>query len=212
MSILLFADNDSAMQWLAPLAGAAALENAILLRAGASPLADTLATVLPAITVVDIGSPRFARLNFDAIALLIVDLPQAQLESSGGRRLMDALGKLAAESLALAFVGNAASVVGGALLDGVRAGLSLVPSTAVIPDLRGVGDLRTLLTALSARGLRLLALDAPVALRYNSAADRVQVMGTGSVLLAAFRSASADEPPVARLHVLTDGMDSAWPD
>ncbi len=211
MPILLFTDADACAQGVTELAGGAASKTAILLHSGDSTLLEALQAALPELAAVDITSPRFARLNFDAIGLLIVDLPPETLEASGGRRLMDALGKLAQDELALAFVGESASVAGGALLDGVHAGLSLVPGTAVVPDLRAVGDLRTLLGALSARGTRLLALDAPVGVRYDLARDFITVKGAGSALLAAFRTANAEEPPAARLHVLTDSMESGWP-
>jgi hypothetical protein len=211
MSILLFTDAQACAQTLPLLAPSGFREVIVLLHGGSTALAEPLLAHYPEMVQVDIASPRFARLNFDAIGLLIVDLPRVHLESSGGRRLMDALGKLAQESLALAFVGDSVSVVGGALLDGVHAGLSLVPATAVIPDLRGVGDLRALLAALSARGTRLLALDAPVGVRYDAQRDRLQVHGRGSALMAAFRHSADGEPPAARIHVLTDGMESAWP-
>lgn len=211
MSILLFTDVDACAQSFVNLAGPAVPEVAILLHAGATTLLEPLQAVLPDLAAVEINSQRFGRLNFDAAGVLIVDLPREFLESSGGRRLIDALGKLAAETLVLAFVGENVSLVGGAMLDGIHAGLSLVPGTAVIPDLRGVGDLRALLAALSARGARLLALDAPIGVRYDAPRDRVAVNGPGSALLAAFRTAVDGEPPAARLHVLTDGMESAWP-
>ncbi len=212
MPILLFTDADACLHSLLSLADVDAQRIAVLLYAGDSALAQPLQALLPDLSAVDIASPRFARLNFDAIGLLVVDLPRAFLEDSGGRRLIDALARLAEEGMALVFVGENASLAGGALLDGIHAGLSLVPRTAVIPDLRGVGDLRALLAALSGRGLRLLALDAPVGVRYDAARDSVRVQGAGSVLLAAFRPGANDEPPAARLHVLTDQNEAGWPD
>ena len=211
MSLLLFSDVSSCIASLAVLAGDDAAATAIVLHADAPLLVEPLLEAFPQMAAVDIGSARFSRLNFDGIGMLVLDFPPASLESSPGRRLVDVLGRLASEGLALVFVGESVSVVGGVLLDGVRAGLNLVPGTAVIADMRAVADMRTLLGALQARGTRLLAMDAPIAVRYDARMDRVRVLGPGSVLLAGFRPAVGDEPPAAQLHVLTTGMESAWP-
>ncbi len=209
MPILLFSDAAACAAWVTALSDPGP---ALLLSTGNSALAEPLRAALPELAEVEATSPRFARVNFDALALLVVDLPPAFLDDSGGRRLFDALGRLAEETLALAFVGAAAARTGGRQLDGVHAGLSLVPHTAVIPDLNALGDLRSLLSALSQQGMRLLALDAPVGVRYDAASDRVTVRGTGSVLLVSFRAGPEDDAPTARLHVLTDGMSAGWPE
>jgi hypothetical protein len=209
MPILLFTDADACAGWATALSEPGP---ALLLSAGSSALAEPLRAALPDLVEVEVTSPRFARINFDALSLLVVDLPAEFLEGAAGRRLFDALGRLAAESLALAFVGAPAALTGGRLLDGVHAGLSLVPRTAVIPNLQTVGDLHTLLSTLSRQGVRLLALDASVGVRYDAGTDRVAVRGTGSVLLAAFDTGPGAGAPTARLHVLTDGMSAGWPE
>ena len=185
---------------------------AIVLAQAESELLGLLRPTFPAIAAVDPASPRFARLNFDALALVAVDLAAEFLLSPAGRRLFDALGRLMEEGLTVAFVGDPITALGGALTDGVRAGLSLVPRTALIPALNRVEDLRGLLVHLSERQTRLLALDAPVALRYDSASDRVRVAGPGSVLLASFVDSGMNGSRTARLHVLTAGMVSGWPE
>jgi len=58
----------------------------------------------------------------------------------------------------------------------------------------------------------LLALDRPVAARYESAQDSVTITGKGSVLLTAFRQSPDQAQPTARLHGLTNGMTSRWPE
>ena len=98
MPTLLFTDANACAESLLALVGPAAPEAAVLLHAGATTLLDSLREVLPSLTAVEIASPRFGRLNFDVLELLIVDLPRDYLESSGGRRLMDALGRLADEA------------------------------------------------------------------------------------------------------------------
>lgn len=185
---------------------------AVLLTDGPSSLADPLRSVLADLLVVEVSSPRFSRLNFDAIGLLLLDLSEATLLDGRGRRLVDALARLAEQSLTLALVGPTTACAGGFLLDGVRAGLGLAPRTVILPDIHLVADLRTLLERLSAQKLRLLALDGSVAVRYDAATDQVAVSGAGSVLLVAFRIASADSRPIARLHALTDGMRAGWPE
>ncbi len=211
MSLLLFSDVNACIGSLAALADPGVAATAIVLHGESPTLVPSLLKAFPQMTAVAIDSPRFVRLNYDAIGMLVLDFTPAFLESSPGRRLLDALGRLASEGLSLVFVGEVVSMVGGALLDGVRAGLSLVPGTAVIPDLREVEDVRALLGALQARSTRLLAMDAPIGVRYDSIKDSVTVHGSGSVLLAEFRPGIDDEPPAARLHVLTAGMESAWP-
>jgi hypothetical protein len=179
---------------------------------GESTLTAPLQEVLPDLVVLEAGSPRFARLNFDAVTLLVADLDAAFLQGSAGRRLFDALGRLAAEELMLAFCGAAGASAGGVLHDGLHAGLGLVPHTVVLPDLHAVPDLRGLLAQLSERRIRLLALDAPACAVYDPARDEVAAHGAGSVLLAAFVAGADESPPTARLHVLTDGTRAGWPE
>lgn len=184
----------------------------LLTGAGESTLAAPLQEALPDLVVLEAGSPRFARLNFDAVTLVVADLDAAFLLGSAGRRLFDALGHLAAETLTLAFCGEAGASAGGVLHDGLHAGLSLVPHTVVLPDLRAVPDLRGLLASLSERRIRLLALDAPACALYDPARDDVAVHGAGSVLVAAFVDAPGESTPTARLHVLAGGMRAGWPE
>ena len=138
MSVYLFSDVDSCAQTLASLVSAAGDGEpglSVLLANGAGTLAEPLRAALPDLLVVDVASPRFGRLNFDAVALVVLDLPAESLLSPQGRRLVEALGRLAQETLALALVGETTALAGGALLDGIHAGLSLLPGTAVIPRL-----------------------------------------------------------------------------
>lgn len=179
---------------------------------GESALAAPLRAALPELVVLEAQSPRFARLNFDAVTLVVADLDAAFLQGSAGRRLFDALGRLAEEGLTLAFCGSAGASAGGVLPDGLHAGLSLVPHTVVLPDVRAVHDLRGLLASLSERRIRLLALDAPACALYDPARDDVAAHGSGSVLLAAFVAGEGESTPTARLHVLTDGMRAGWPE
>lgn len=209
MPILLSTEIDSCAHRLAAIPGEGTF---VLAAQGDSTLEARLRETLPGLVVAQIGTPRFARLNFDFVRALVLDLNDEVLLSSPGRRLAETLGRLARESLFLSLVGPAAGVAGGLLADGLRAGLSLVPHTAVLPDLRTIADLRTLLATLSASSTRLLALDAPVTVCYDGATDRVSVVGTGSALLASFAGTAGSDLPTARLHVLSDGMSAAWPD
>ncbi len=183
----------------------------VLLSEGSSLLEAPLAAALgDDLIAVEMGSPRFSRLNYDAVQAVVVDLPAETLLSSPGRRLMDALGRLAEESLALALIGPAAATGGAFLPDAATAALNLVPGTVVAPSVNAVEDLHSMLERLSQTGLQLLALDAPVAAEYDAGSDTVAVHGAGSALLAAFHH-PAGGPPTARLHVLHDGMRSGWP-
>jgi hypothetical protein len=217
MPILLYSD----MHTCAKLAGPMATNGLVVLLTAEGAAADPhLTHAFPELLVIEAGSPRFSRLNFDALALVLVDLPMDVLLSSVGRRLMETLGRLTEEGLGLAFVGDVVAVTGGVMLDGVHAGLSLVPGTAVMPNVSAVHDLHALLERMRARRTRLLALDAPVGAAYDAAADRVTVHGSGSVLLMAFVEDHADAAAdtaaetggTARLHVLTNGMTSGWPE
>jgi hypothetical protein len=93
----------------------------------------------------------------------------------------------------------------------------------VIPAIQATADLQTLLARLSTHGTRLLALDAPVCLRYDQQADTITVADAalagddrkGSALMVAFRATANGETdgeaPTARLHALTIGMTRGWP-
>jgi hypothetical protein len=214
MAIALFADQNVLLEQVEPIF-AAAIQNemdlCVLLTDGESKLASPLQTVLETLIQVDVTSPRLNRLNFDAVALALLDLSPRALLSSGGRRLTDALGRLAEESLVLGFVGVATGVTGAFLADGETAGLNLIPRTVVIPDVRAVADLRTLLERTSAADLRLLALDGSVSAIYDYASDNVIVQGEGSVLLAAYQTTQGDPQPTARLQVVAPGNQSDWP-
>lgn len=216
MPVLLFSDNDTCVNGVAALAPASRKADGInvLLTSGESALAEGLRAVLPELVVLDVVSPRFARLDFEAVALIVLEAPTDFLLGSTGRRLVEALGRLARDSLALALIGEAGALAGSALLDGVHAGLSLVPGTAVIPHLQAVEDLRGLLATLSRRRTRLLALDAPVGVAYDAARDAVTVGkgSAGSVLLVSFVEGVERSVPTARLHVLTPGMTAGWPE
>jgi len=201
-------------------------------------LEQALRALLPELIAVEIGSPRFARLNFDALALLAVDLRPALLDSAGGRRLFDALGGLLREGLSLLFVGEGAAMAGARLpeagpastgstgeeLPPLRAGLGLLPGAAVLPDLQGGVDLRALLARLSHDRVRLLALAAPAAVRCDlDGAARFTLHGAGGALLVAFvdgsgpagsgpaAAGSGGAAPTARLHPLTAGQAAGWP-
>lgn len=183
----------------------------VLLHEGTSPLEAFLVDALgDDFIAIEVGSPRFSRLNFDAVHAVVVDLSAETLLSSPGRRLMDALGRLAEEALALALIGPAAAAGGAFLPDATTAALNLVPGTVVAPAVGQVDDLHGMLERLSQRGLQLLALDAPVAAEYDAGTDTVAAHGAGSALLAAFHRPASGKP-TARLHVLRGGMRSGWP-
>lgn len=181
----------------------------------------TLAEALPAqladLIVVDVTGDRLRRLNFDALRVAIIDLPSKALLSSGGRRLLDALGRLAApppgeDELTLCFYGPALTTVGAFLDDGVTAALNLIPQTVVLPNLQQVNNLNALLATMSSRGLRLLALDQAVSAHYNYRQDQVTAHGGGHVLLMAFHQNPSQPQPTARLQTLTNGMTRGWPE
>jgi hypothetical protein len=182
-----------------------------LLFDGESALAEALSAVVESPILVDVNGPRLSRVNFDAVALVILDLSLATLLGSAGRRLSDALGRLAEDELTLAFAGEATTATGMLLEDGVTAGLNLIPQAVVIPAVQTVPDLHSLLARVSEQGVRLLALDAPITAEYHYGADRVAVAGSGSVLLVGFVTSADGERPTARLHALTDGMQDGWP-
>ncbi len=176
-------------------------------------MAEDLALDDPGLLIVDITGPKLQRVNFDIVRFAVVDLAPETLLSSPGRRLMDVLGHLArTDELTLAFVGPATAACSALLQDGVTAGLNLIPHCTVLPDVQAVPDLRTLLTALSQSGRRILALDGPVAATYAHANDQVAAHGYGSVLLVAFRQERGAETPTARIHVLAPGMARSWPE
>lgn len=227
MAILLFTDAQACAASLATLAKITD-EDApvVLLCAGDGASTETelsvaLSGTLGGLFVVDVNGDRFSRINFDALHGVILDLDAETLLSSPGRRLVEVLAQLGAlredgSELHLAFVGDAAGAAGGVLLDGVRAGLGLIPGTAVVPNIKAVADLRGLLESMSVGMGRLIALDAPVGLRYEAASDQVVVSGKGSALLVGFVAAKAAKDgeipaPTARLHVVTDGMQSGFP-
>lgn len=194
-----------------------------------------LRPALPEMAVVEVGSPRFARLNFGALSLVAVDLSPALLDSPPGRRLFDALGGLMREGLSLLFAGASAGMVGSLLAPApndagadpaetddlsaapLRAGLGLLPDALVLPALPPPNSLRPLLARLNHAKGRLLALDGSVAVRCSveGAAPIFTLHSAqpgGSALLVAFApAASADQPPVARLHPLSDGQSAGWP-
>ena len=172
---------------------------------------EMLQDLAPDALTLAVTDPRFHRINFDAVGLILVDLPPEFLLGSQGRRLLDVLGRLAQEELTLAFWGPATGVTGAYLEDGVTAGLNLIPHTVVIPDVQAVPDLRALLARTSQAGLRLLALDGPVGAIYHQD-DTVQVVGQGSVLLASFARGDNGSQPTARLHLLSPGMRRGWPE
>ena len=101
-------------------------------------------------------------------------------------------------------------MTGSMLLDGISAGLNLVPRCVVMPDVPSVPDLQSLLASLSNADARILALDAPVCAHYHCDTDAVTVEGQGNVLLAAFKR-NGIEAPTARLQVLSHGKTGAWP-
>jgi hypothetical protein len=184
---------------------------AVLLTGKESQFFTPLPVALDNLVVVDIAGPRMRRLNFDTIHLAIVDLPAEFLLGPAGRRLLDALGHLAREHLTLGFAGPATATAGAYLLNGVTAGLNLIPQTVVLPDVQQVPDLRVLLEQVSRAKRRLLALDGPITVTYHHTGDQVEVHGDGSVLLAAFHASLRTGQTNARLHVLRNGMRAGWP-
>jgi hypothetical protein len=194
-------------------------------------LEESLRTVLPGLFAVEVGSPRLARVNFDAMALVVLDLSPALLESAAGRRLADVLGGLLREGQHILLAGDAVRMCGALLapepgnaeeLDlqerPLRAGLGLLPGAMVLLSLEEVEDLRSLLARLSAVQGRLLALEGGVAVRYDGgsgdgapAGGEFLAAGTGSALLVAFAQGSDDETPTARLHPLGPGQRAPWP-
>ncbi len=221
MAILLMTDPATCASTLATLSPVTADALRVLLFAGegsadqSTPLADALAGAFPDLLVVDVNSDRFPRLNFDVVGTLILDMPADVLLSAPGRRLLDVLSGLAFgvgdESLDLTLVGESVSTAGARLSDGLLAGLGLLPDAVVIPNLAEVGDLRGLLAAVSAQSGRLLALDAPVAVRYDVESDSVRVAGGGSVVLVSFVPGAEGAPASAKLHVVAGGATSTWP-
>lgn len=221
MAILLVSDPETCVSTLATLSPIQTDALRVLLFAGDSsadqttPLADALDSAFPELLVVDVNSDRFPRLNFDVVGTLVLDMPAEVLLSAPGRRLVDVLGRLALgvgdDVLDLVLVGESVSAAGARLTDGVLAGLSLLPDAVVIPNLAQIRDLRGLLAAVSAQSGRLLALDAPVAVRYDVVADSVQAAGGGSALLVSFVPGAEGAPASAKLHVVSAGSTSSWP-
>ena len=142
MAILLFSTPEILIEQARHFAGE---QLPVLLTTGESALTVPLQARLEELIVVDVQGPRLGRLNFDAIGLAVVDLTPDMLLSSGGRRLLDVLGRLATdpdEPLHLAFYGPSLGVIGAFLEDGVTAGLNLLPRTVVVPNVKSVVDLR----------------------------------------------------------------------
>ena len=207
MPILLYSD-DNTLQDLLPRPEESKF--VALLTTDAGSLRTRLEASFDELLVVDVTGPSLKRLNFDAIEAAILDLSPAMLLSQAGRRLLDALGRLAAQDeLTLVFAGEATGVVGGFLENGVTAGLNLIPGTVIVPAVQEVDDLRALLAQLSEAGLRLLALDAPAGALYHND-DSVEMEGAGSLLMVGFSSAQEGQS-VARLQPLSAGMRRHWP-
>lgn len=214
MAIALFADTNVLVEEIGPIHAAASAGEAdlcVLVTHEGSERVAPLQAAMETLIVVDVASGRLNRLNFDAIAVVILDLPPQALLSAGGRRLTDALGRLAEETLVLGFVGLSTAATGAFLADGQTAGLNLIPRTVVIPDVHGVRDLRTLLERTNEMGLRLLALDGSVSALYRYATDTVSVAGEGSAMLTAYKAEKQNEPPTARLQMVASGSQSGWP-
>jgi hypothetical protein len=227
MGILLYSDSETLAQSISSHVGKMIV---VLLTTGESDLTSSLQDQVPELLTVDVTGPRFSRLNFDAISLAILDLTPAELLSSGGRRLIDALGHLAEETLTLAFYGLATATVGALLQDGVTAGLNLIPRATIIDDVMAVPNLNALLASLSLSDVRLLALDHPVQAMYNFATDSVSMetvkdisnverdeaegsdagSSDGKAMMIAF--VSGPEGPTARIQMLTPGMQRRWPE
>lgn len=234
MPLIVASDAFGAAEALAVLTfearGTSGLPPAVLLHevgAANARLADTLRRGVPALSElieVEVGSARFSRLNFGALALVVLDLSPALLDSAAGRRLADALGGLLREGLTLLLVGEAAAMAGALLPPAaevagraedspLRAGLALLPSAMVLPALESQPDLRALLLRLTAQSGRLLALEAPAAVicAVTGAHAHFRMLGSGSALLVAFAQSSADAPPTVRLHPLQNGQEADWP-
>ena len=184
---------------------------ALLLTNDSGTLAEPVAASGLDIVAIPVGSERLGRLNFDMVGLIILDLTPAELLSSGGRRLSEIFGRLAEDLLTLVLVGDATGVTGAFLADTVTAALNLIPRAVVMPQLEAGDELRALLSQLGALGLRLLALDGDAGATYAHVGDRVWAHGAGSVTLIGFHQDADSGLSTARLKLLTDGMQSAWP-
>lgn len=176
-------------------------------------LAEELELDVADLLVVDVTGPHLQRVNFDQVAIAILDLSAATLLSIPGRRLVEVLANLAGrEGLFLALVGpEAIHAASGLLADGQTLGLNLIPRTLLFSPIAEGTELAALLQRISRLGFRILALDGAVAAVYDPVQDTVSVNGLGSALLLAFH-AQPDGQPVARLHALTQGKRSGWPE
>ena len=211
MTIALFSDSQSLRECVDAVSQAGPV---VALHAGAHPLAGLLRASLAdpdRLIAADVRRGELSRVNFDAVAAVILDLTAEELLSSAGRRLVDVLGRLAQEELVLALVGDPVSLTGALLIDGVTAGLNLIPRTVVLVDVAGVHNLHDALAAVRDAGLRILACDGSVGVVYTHGQDAVRVHGRGTVLLGALRAGQSSAQPTMRLQVLTAGMTSGWP-
>ena len=183
-----------------------------LLSVGAGTLANDLRSqVGDDLLVIDINGPQLSRVNFDAVGLAVLELTPEQLLSSGGRRLVDVLGRLAEESLTLALVGPPVAAAGTFLEDGITAGLNLIPHSIVLANVAGVTDLPALLATASRQEVRLLVLDKPAGALYQHEDDSVTAQDEGNVLLVGFRPGEGGAPATARMQNLTRDMRRRWP-
>lgn len=135
--------------------------------------------------------------------------PEAWTESNGvatGEILRSATPAAAT----LLLLGPSIGVAGDWRADG-SPGLGIIPGTVILHDLQAVPDLRKLIVSLSVGQARLLALDGPVCIEYDPAADCVTASGGGSALLATFIHDAAGGQPSVRLHLLSAGSSSGWP-
>lgn len=191
---------------------------ALLLHGDTRTLPDSALTQVDgAITALDVRSERLNRLNFDMVGLVIIDLTPEELLSSSGRRLSEIFSRLAEEMLTLCLLGNAVQVTGARLLDGVTAGLNMIPDAVVIVSVEEGDALRALLIKIGESGLRLMVLDRDAAVIYSHAGDRVWAQGEAEgategrgVTLIGWHL-PVDGKAAARLKLLSPGMQSAWP-
>ncbi len=176
-------------------------------QSGATP--STPPDIPPGWEVCDISLAPPAPETLREAGLIVAALPPAAWQEPNGAVTAERLRALAATA-ALLLLGPSVAYAGNQHThDGP--GLDLIPNTLVLHDLQAVPDLRGLLSDLSVRQTRLLALDGPVCVEYDPITDSVTTSGEGSALLAAFIQDSASDQPTVRVQILPAGASSGWP-
>ncbi len=165
--------------------------------------------VPPGWEVCDISlAPPVPKVLQDA-SLIVAALSPAAWQEPTGVATAELLRAVSA-SAALLLAGPSVACAGEAHA-GNAPGLHFIPNTLVLHDLQAVPDLHGLLSALSDRQIRLLALDGPICVEYDPGTDSVTTSGEGSALLAAFVQDSPGEQATVRVQILAAGASSGWP-